>query len=245
MEKSESQSNYFKGALSAELNIAEVIQLAGRNMKSGMLTLYSDNGDAKIYFSGGEIVNASYKQIKGIDALVEMLGWKRGQFTFQDGLTANERNVGCDYTAALLNATKKRDERIHSSDVNTISQAGEETLMNPLREQLEDFLKVEGVTMVVVVGRDGFIIEAAAVSNQSIDEVGAVVSTGMGSSESMGTDLGVGNMNQGMLEYENGIIFIRAVGSDAIFILVSTTNVNLGMVRLQIKKRIATIEAAL
>ena len=117
--------------------------------------------------------------------------------------------------------------------------------MNPLREQLEDFLKVEGITMVVLVGRDGFIIEAATLSNQNIDEVGAVVSTGMGSSESMGTDLGVGNMNQGMLEYENGIIFIRAVGSDAIFILVSTTNVNLGMVRLQIKKRIGSIEAAL
>lgn len=117
--------------------------------------------------------------------------------------------------------------------------------MASLREQLEDFLQVEGITTVVVVGRDGFIIDSASTGSFNIDEVGAVVSTGMGSSESIGVDLAVGNMQQGMLEYDSGIVFMNALGEDAIFVLVARPNVNLGMVRLQIKRRIDGIKAAM
>jgi predicted regulator of Ras-like GTPase activity (Roadblock/LC7/MglB family) len=67
----------------------------------------------------------------------------------------------------------------------------------------------------------------------------------MGSSESMGADLRVGEMQQGMFEYNNGIVFMSALGEDAIFVVVAHPNVNLGMVRLQIKRRIGNILAAL
>jgi len=52
-------------------------------------------------------------------------------------------------------------------------------------------------------------------------------------------------MQQGMLEYETGIVFMNALGEDAIFVLVARANVNLGMVRLQIKRRIDAIREAL
>ena len=94
-------------------------------------------------------------------------------------------------------------------------------------------------------GRDGFIIDSASTGSFNSDEVGAVVSTGMGSLESMGADLGVGDMQQAMLLYHGGIVFLDALGEDAIFILVARPNVNLGMVRLQIKRRIDGIKAAL
>lgn len=235
----------FKGSLSTDLNISEIIELAGRNMKSGMLAVYGANNSARIYFDNGDIINASCTDKSGIEALADMLCWNQGDFNFEDGVKAGETNVGCNYNAALLNAAKKLDERDFSLDVNLFSNAWEEISMTPLKEQLENFLKIDGIVMVVVVGRDGFIIESAAHSDHNIDDVGAVVSTGMGSSESMGVDLGVGDMHQGMLEYEEGIIFMRAIAEEAILIVVSTPSVNLGMIRLQMKRRIKPIADAL
>ncbi len=214
-------------------------------MKRGLLTIFGDEGNAKIYFDDGNIVNAAYRDIKGIDALVETLSWRNGRFIFEVGLTTSEINVGHDCNTALLHAVKTYDERNPSAGADLFSNAEEEMPMASLKDQLEDFLKVDGVTTVVVVGRDGFVIDSASMGSFNIDDVGAVVSTGMGSSESIGTDLGVGNMMQGMLEYDNGIIFMRELGEDAIFVVVTLPTVNLGMIRLQIKRRIDHIQAAL
>jgi predicted regulator of Ras-like GTPase activity (Roadblock/LC7/MglB family) len=235
----------FAGSLSPELEISEIIQLAGQNMKRGLLTIFGEEGNALIYFDKGKIVHSSYSDLKGIDALVEMLSWKDSRFMFEEGMSTDDVNIGCDYNSALLNAIQRYDERNRIEHVNLSPYAVEEKSMASLREQLEDFLHVEGITTVVVVGRDGFIIDSAAAGSFNIDEVGAVVSTGMGSSESMGADLGVGDMQQGMLEYDGGIVFMNALGEDAIFVLVARPNINLGMVRLQIKRRIDGIKAAL
>ena len=235
----------FAGSLSPELNISEIIQLAGQNKKRGLLTIFGEEDNALIYFDKGNIVHSSYGHLRGIDALVETLSWKDGRFMFEEGMTTDDVNIGFDYNAALLNAIQRYDERSRFEHVDLSPNAVEEKSMSSLSEELEDFLQVEGVTAVVVVGRDGFIIDSASTGSFNIDEVGAVVSTGVGSSESIGTELGVGDMQQGMLVYDDGIVFMNAVGEDAIFVLVARPDVNLGMVRLRIKRRIDGIKAAL
>ena len=237
----------FKGALSPGVNILDLIELAGRHMKSGMLSIYGGNGEASIFFNSGILVNANYKKLKGLDALVEILDWHQGHFMFKDGLRTREVNVGCDYNSALLNAVRKLDEKnLAFSTVTTLlEKAGEKESSNPLRTELEQFLKIDGVTMAVVVGKDGFIIDAVSLINPNVDKVGAVISKGVVCSESVGKDLGLGKMQQGMTEYENGIIFTSAVANEAIFILVSHPDVNLGLVRFQVRKRLPNIEAAL
>lgn len=118
--------------------------------------------------------------------------------------------------------------------------------MASLREQLGDLIKVEGITAAVVVGRDGFVIDG--VNNgagMDIEAVGAVISTGVGTAESMGRELRVGTMSQGMVEYKDGVIVMSFLGKDAILACVAGTSANLGNVRYQIKKRSPEIQAAL
>jgi predicted regulator of Ras-like GTPase activity (Roadblock/LC7/MglB family) len=118
--------------------------------------------------------------------------------------------------------------------------------MAQLKELLKDMLDVEGVTTVVVVGRDGFVIEGISGGRKmDIEAVGAVVSTGIGSSEVMGRELNVGRMTQGLVEYEEGIITISFLGKDAILAVVADLNANLGNVRYQVKKRTPDIHSAL
>ena len=62
-----------------------------------------------------------------------------------------------------------------------------------LKPLLEEFLKIEGVSTAVVIGRDGFVIESAVSGKVDIEALGAMASTGLGTSEAMGITLGKGN----------------------------------------------------
>ena len=110
--------------------------------------------------------------------------------------------------------------------------------MASLKSQLNDMVKVEGIDAAVVVGRDGFVIEGiASDAKLDVEAVGAVISTGLGSSEVMGRELGVGTLTQSMLEFDNGVLVMGTLGTDALLCLVCGLGSNLGNVRLQLKKR--------
>ena len=118
--------------------------------------------------------------------------------------------------------------------------------MASLKQQLNDLLKVEGINAAVVVGRDGFVIEGLTNgASLDVEAVGAVVSTGIGSAEVMGRELGVGTMSVGMLEYDQGIIEMSFLGREAVLAVVADSNANLGNVRYQVKKRHPDLVAAL
>ncbi len=104
---------------------------------------------------------------------------------------------------------------------------------------------VDGIGTAVCVGRDGFVIDAAASPGADVDAIGAMVSTGLGSAESVGKELGVGNLTQAMMEYKNGVIVMTAIGRDAILAVVAEENASLGNVRMQVKKRKRDLEAIL
>lgn len=118
--------------------------------------------------------------------------------------------------------------------------------MAQLKELLTELVEVQGIHSAVVVGRDGFVIEGVARGGGlDADAVGAVISTGVGSSEVMGHELAVGEMTQGMFEYSDGFIVMALLGVDAILAVVADLKANLGNVRFQLKKRVPLIEEAL
>jgi predicted regulator of Ras-like GTPase activity (Roadblock/LC7/MglB family) len=115
-----------------------------------------------------------------------------------------------------------------------------------LKEQLADLSKVEGIVAAVVVSRDGFVIEGVnQIAAMDLDGVGAVISAGMGASEVMGGELGIGNIAQSMIEFERGIAVVSVLGEAGTLAIVADLKANLGNVRYQIKKRLPAILAAL
>ncbi len=114
--------------------------------------------------------------------------------------------------------------------------------MSKLKKHLEELAKVDGINSVIVVGRDGFVIDGVAHgAEMDAEAVGAVVSTGIGSSEVMGRELKVGDMTQAMFEYDGGIIMTSFLGAEAILAVVADLKANLGMVRYQVKKQLPEI----
>lgn len=118
--------------------------------------------------------------------------------------------------------------------------------MEALRSVLSDLMLIEGVNTATVISRDGFVIEGISKTGVlDTEAVGAVISTGVGSSEVMGRELQVGEINQGMFEFDDGIVVMTLLGPDAILAVVTQPNVNLGNIRYQLKKRSRDIIAAL
>ena len=117
--------------------------------------------------------------------------------------------------------------------------------MTNLKQVLNDLVRADGINTAVVVGRDGFVIEGATSRGAlDTDAVGAIISTGIGSAEVMGTELRVGTMTQSMFEYHDGVIVLSLAG-EAILAVVADPRANLGMVRFQVKKHTPEIIKAM
>ena len=103
-------------------------------------------------------------------------------------------------------------------------------------DYLYGLINLGGVKAVTVIGRDGFVIECAAIKNIDLEALGAVVSTGFGASEVMGEEILLGNLGHTIMEYLDGKILTSPCGSDAILAVVTNNDAILGSVRHNMQK---------
>ena len=91
--------------------------------------------------------------------------------------------------------------------------------MSQLKDVISDLAKVEGVIAVLVVGRDGFVVEGMT-SEEAIDleAVGAIVASSMAAADSMGREMSRGAMRSMLLEYDDGPIAVGPAGPDAMMV---------------------------
>ena len=120
----------------------------------------------------------------------------------------------------------------------------EDTEMTNIQKILAEFTNIDGVHTACLVGRDGFLLDNIARSGIDAEMIGAIASSGFGSAESMGSQLGQGDLNLTMLEYTDGPVMFAPVGSEAFLVIVADKDTNLGWIRLTIKKNSKMIEQA-
>lgn len=104
-----------------------------------------------------------------------------------------------------------------------------------LKAVLNDFLKVDGVTSCIVVGRDGFVIESVSSGQIDTEGLGVMVATAIGTTEVLGQESDIGGLDQYIAEYQSGNLFIASIG-DEIFCVQTDKNVIIGAVRHAIRK---------
>lgn len=108
--------------------------------------------------------------------------------------------------------------------------------MTEIQKILAEFTNIEGVHTACLVGRDGFLLDHLARAGLDAEMIGAIASSGFGSAESMGNQLGQGDLAMTMFEYGNGPVMFAPVGSEAFLVIVADKETNLGWIRIAIKK---------
>ena len=106
-----------------------------------------------------------------------------------------------------------------------------------IKEALAEFLRIDGVTAVAVVGRDGFVIDSASKGKLDTDALGAVVASAIGASEMIGKDFNMGKLEQYLLEFATGKAIIADAG-EGILVLTTEGSAVIGSVRYAVKKGI-------
>jgi hypothetical protein len=122
------------------------------------------------------------------------------------------------------------------------STSTEDTDMTNIQKILAEFTNIEGVHTACLVGRDGFLLDSLARAGIDAEMIGAIASSGFGSAESMGNQLGQGNLNMTMLEYNDGPVLFAPVGDEAFLVIVADKDTNLGWIRIAIKKNSKRIQ---
>jgi hypothetical protein len=110
---------------------------------------------------------------------------------------------------------------------------------------LEEFLKIDGISAAVVIGRDGFVIESAVSGKVELEALGAMASTSLGTSEAMGMTLEKGDLYQIVVELQKGPILVSPLTADELIAIVAESSSNIGRIRYDLKKNRERIIAAL
>ncbi|MDQ7842960.1 MAG: roadblock/LC7 domain-containing protein [Armatimonadota bacterium] len=105
-----------------------------------------------------------------------------------------------------------------------------------LRGILEGLLRIDGVTAALVVGRDGFVIEAVSSDAIETDSVGAIAASSLATSEAMGGELHLGPLGSILIEFEQGPVAVSPAGPEAVLAVVGNQHVNLGRLRIEMRK---------
>ncbi|MCK4532371.1 roadblock/LC7 domain-containing protein [bacterium] len=110
-----------------------------------------------------------------------------------------------------------------------------------IKDILEELVRTQGVEGVVLVSKDGFVIDSATTKDMDTEEIGAVFAGATGPSEIVGERLAMGNLVQSMLEYEKGIIIVLSI-KESFLAVISGSDANLGLVRISTKKARVELE---
>ncbi len=113
-----------------------------------------------------------------------------------------------------------------------------------LRDLLSGLSRLQGVTAACLVGRDGFLIDGVFNANIEAELVGAIGSASFAAAASIGRELGNGELEITMLEFEQSGVIVAPVGNDFLLVIAARKDANFGMLRIKIKKLGREIEAA-
>lgn len=241
---------FLKGSL-ASTNVTDLLQFLTASYKSGKLQLQSvpDNKKGEIFFVGSEVVNVKAGTFSSLEGFAEILTWANGTFQFHPDAMPDERNMNLNVQHAIMEAAVLLDERVarqrrkgsesarHDQDGIIDERSSEMTkIERDSAEIMNDLLGIPGVDAVVVIGRDGFVIESAGSSTRvNIDELGASLAHSINGIEEMGSELKVEKFQDMFIEYGRAVILCKPVG-DAVAAVVTPDASKLGIIRHKTKK---------
>jgi predicted regulator of Ras-like GTPase activity (Roadblock/LC7/MglB family)/ActR/RegA family two-component response regulator len=250
------------------------LQLVEMEKKTCTLKISSEGKSGFLYFSEGILMDADNGTDTGEKAAYDIVSWNEPEIEIDNVCKIKTKNIESSLIYILMESCRIKDETDKQEgggpekmrgiadesagsavdvSVSRSYQDGsvavlskKEEKMDSLKDILNEFAKLQGVNAVCLVGRDGFLLDSIARSGIETEMVGAIASSGFGSAESMGRQLGKGELSMSMLEFESGPVMFSPVGEDAFLVVVADKEANLGMVRLKLKKychQLATVAA--
>jgi len=239
-----------KGDL-GDLDVADLIQLNCQSGTRARLIVQSNDDTIEVYFDGGQVVHAQSLgaqdasgegALEGEEAVYEVLTWEKGIFEVEQGMTPPITTVTMPWSALLMEGMRRLDERRYDDTSETSGgkeseEMAEETrsekLTNMLRNLVDMSADVKGVA---VVSMDGLIMRAELPAQMEQARVGAIAAAILSLSGRSVQQLQRGAFKQTLVQGEDGNIIITSAGKNVLFVALTSSDANMGMVFLEVRE---------
>ena len=114
-----------------------------------------------------------------------------------------------------------------------------------LADVLQELRVSNGLEMAAVVSADGLIIDATASDGVDTESIGSVASNGLLMMVALGEELGEDVPQMMTIEFGQHLVILSPVNDDHLLILLAGTDVNLGRLRIIVRRRMDSLAEAL
>ncbi len=101
------------------VSLGSFLQLLELDKKTCTLTVHSGRNQGTIYFKNGDFMDATTKELSGIDAAFEIISWKNVEIILANSCDITEQKIFDSLGFILLEGSRRQDER----DTSTASPA--------------------------------------------------------------------------------------------------------------------------
>ena len=93
-----------------DVSFAELLQMLNVGQKTGRLTVWRGGERAVLFFAGGEVARAVSRRERGPELVYRILGWRKGEFSFEKTDKPVIKNIEESTEALILEGMKRFDE---------------------------------------------------------------------------------------------------------------------------------------
>ncbi|MFC2089096.1 DUF4388 domain-containing protein, partial [Calditrichota bacterium] len=94
-----------------DYGVLDLIQILDEGKKSAILTLIRNGTTGQIFFKDGQIYSAKYRKFSGLSAVLNIIGWLRGEFQIEFTEEEFERKIELDNQQIIIEVVQRIDAR--------------------------------------------------------------------------------------------------------------------------------------
>jgi predicted regulator of Ras-like GTPase activity (Roadblock/LC7/MglB family) len=111
-----------------------------------------------------------------------------------------------------------------------------------LKQELKKFRKLSGVVGSAIIRRDGLMILSDLSSEVNSKAIAAMAAAIVGTGETASKELGIGEMEEVVIESRSGKLISIGAGKESIFVALVKKKVNLGLILIEMEKIARKVE---
>lgn len=115
--------------------------------------------------------------------------------------------------------------------------------MPTIRDLVRTLRQREGVDAVVVLGRDGLVIDAQTAPDHDADSLAALVPTVVAAAEQLGERQGAGALATAVLEYDGGVAIASVLGAETILVVLAGARADVASLLFELRRNRGRIAA--
>jgi predicted regulator of Ras-like GTPase activity (Roadblock/LC7/MglB family) len=112
-----------------------------------------------------------------------------------------------------------------------------------MRRIVEDLIRVEGVIGSLLVGKDGLVVASTLLDDEDAEVLGAMSAAVFGEINKATKRIGVGNLIDSIIDAQDGSILMLEA-KDLILVVITQRMVNLGLVKMEMRRASKRISEA-